>query len=211
MATWSNWITKANEKNIPFPLLIDQPKDLERLYSSGLPCFDYILIQGKDYSLNNKEIIQFFLRHNKTWVRITNQKTKERFGKLGIISFKELNTFIASLNVKLNNFTIQLYEFHDNKIGGNIISNKEGVFIELIEGSQDKIERSKEPYFHGHLESNGELVFFEKSVPEEIIKSTKIVLNFLKLGRNDYLLGYFEFAITIENKVFFFDYKTSFG
>jgi hypothetical protein len=208
MATWSNWFKTAKEKNFSIEkyLFINQAEDLERLHSSGLPFYDFILIDGKNF---DKEKIQAFAaKHESTWIRIYNKEDKgEKYHKLGLKSGKEIFSFIESLKIDVSNFNIQLFEYVENKFGGNIASDGQFPKIELIEGKQELVSRSTEKYFHGQINAIGRLAFLEENVPKNIRSTAAKVIDYIKIARKEFLSGYFEFVVSDKGKAYFLDYK----
>lgn len=210
MATWSEWFKKAKEKNFPLEkfLTVNQPEDMERLHSSGLPFYDFLLIDGKNFENEKQGIKEFSEKHEKKWIRISNKTDKgERYYKLNLKSLEEIVCFIESLKINISNFNIQLFEFAENKFGGNIVSNNESLKIEIIASTQERVSRSNEKFFHGQTNATGSLSFFEENTPKEIADAAKKTIEFLRISRNEFIKGYFEFAISEKGKIYFLDYK----
>ncbi len=213
MATWSDWFKKAKEKGVPLGkyLVINQPQDIDRLHNSGLPFYDFILIDGKDYNEKKEEIREFSKKYPKKWIRICNKNKKdERYYKLDLETYDDIISYIESLNVDIGNFNMQLFEYCDNKFGGNIVSEGDKVVIEIIAGTQGLVSSSGEPFFHGSMDALGNLTFFEKEVPEKFRITAKNVINYIKISRNEFLKGYFEFIVSDKGKIYFLDYKLGF-
>jgi len=210
MATWNDWFVSAKNKNFNLEryLKVDQPSDLKRLYSSGLPCFDYLPVKGSNYS--SKEVKEFIIAHKSIWVRVIDHRLQKRQSKLEMKNFDEFEAFLKSLPFNLNDCSIQLYQMEKNEFGGNVISSPKLTLIEIAYGLQDIVGKSTEPFFHGKINSHGRLEFVESNVPNKIILASKKVLSYLKKSRESYLEGYFEFAISFDGKVYFMDYKTGF-
>jgi len=210
MASWTEWFISAKEKNIPLEkyLCIDQPKDLERLYSSGLPCSKLILLSGLEY--NSSTAKEFISSFPLVWTRIIDKSSGKRRSMLRIKSFNEFCAFVESLEFNLSQSVIQLYEMEENALGGNVLTSGGKTLIEIIFGDQDTVAKSREPFFHGKINSLGRLEFVEKNVPNKIFEGSLKVLSYLKKSRNSYLEGYFEFVVSDKENVFFLDYKTKF-
>jgi hypothetical protein len=210
MATWNEWFISAKEKKVSLEkyLCIDQPRDLERLYSSGFPCSKLILISGSEY--NSSVAKEFFSSFPLVWTRIIDKFSGKRRSMLRIKSFNEFCTFVESLDFNLPQSVIQLYEMEENALGGNVITNGDKTLIEIIFGDQDTVAKSREPFFHGKINSLGRLEVIEKNVPMDIFEGALKVLSYLKKSRNSYLEGYFEFVVSDKGNVFFLDYKIKF-
>ena len=210
MATWNEWFVSAKEKNFDLKkyLKVDQQNDLERLYSSGLPCFELLLLNGTE--VNSKKVENFITKHKMIWTRVVNSKEGKRQSKLGIKSFEEFIEFFNSLPFKQEDCSIQLYQMKKNYLGGNIIASENSANIEIAFGTQNIVGKSTQTFFHGKVNDLGRLEFFEKNTPDEIIRAANKALNYLKKSKGEFLKGYFEFILTLEFEVFFLDYKTSF-
>ncbi len=211
MATLSGWFKASKEKNIPLEkyIVVNYPKDLARLHSSGLPFYDLIIIDGEKYE---KEKIRIFSKKYKlNWVRVYNKNKKgERYYKLNLKNYDDIISFIESLNINLKDFDIQIFEYQINRFGGNIVSENNKISIEIIKGKQELVSRSYEPFFHGAINNTGRLNFLEKDVPKKIKAAAEKVIKHIKIERNEFLKGYFEFVVSDENKVYFVDYKLGF-
>ena len=103
-----------------------------------------------------------------------------------------------------------LYLIRINAFGGNIISDNNGITIEIIDGVQGAVSHSDRSFFHGKVNNLGRLEFFEEKVPAEILNASKKAIRYLKLERGSFMQGYFEFIVSDKNEVLFLDYKTSF-
>lgn len=217
MATWSEWFKAAKEGNVPLEkyLVIDPIRDLERLYSSGLPVYNKITVGGNNYKQERRRIEEFSEKHNECWVRVYNKTRRgERYSKFPLEHFEDITYFIEKLEVDLTEFEIQLFECHENKFGGNILSDNRGTYIELVEGTQDVVGKSLGFFFHGSVNYFGRLCFWEEEkeeVPLKIKRGAKEALSYLKMSRNEFIEGYFEFIISKEGNVYFLDYKTGLG
>jgi hypothetical protein len=209
MATWAGWLNKAKEKGVPLHenIRINLAEDVKRINASGLPVYDLLLIQKGNYSKSKDQIREFTKKHSQCWVRCYNKEKEQRFHKLDLKNYEEIISYIESLPINPDNFIIQVFEFHANKFGGNIISNDSNTYIEICYGPQEQIDNSTGNPFHGNLDYHGKLNFKEKEIPEEIQRISKKVLNYIKISGKDFLVGYFEFAVSPEEKVFFWDYK----
>jgi L-rhamnose mutarotase len=212
MATWKDWFKVAKEKNIPLQnyLTINQPKDLERLHNSGLPFYDFIILNGRDFKKEEENIKEFSKKHKQMWIRVIG--SEGRHYKLDIRGYEQLIEFISSLKINIENYQLQLFEYHENIFGGNIIVNDEEIYIELAEGTQERVSRNFLAdliIYKGRINKNGRLTFFEREVPGKIRRIANRMLKFIKIDRTNYLKGYFEFAVSQEGEVFFLDYKTS--
>ena len=183
---------------------------MERLHNSGLPFYDFILINGQEFESNIYRIKKFAEKHKQMWTRIIG--LKGRYYKLDIKGLEELMNFIKSLNIDIKEFQIQLFEYHDNIFGGNIITNNNGVYIELAKGTQERVSKNfleELMIYFGKINKNGRLVFFQEQVPNKIKIIANKVLKYLKVERTKYIEGYFEFVVSAEDQIFFLDYKTS--
>jgi len=212
MATWSEWFKEAREQNVPLEeyLVIDPIKDLVRLYSSGLPVYDAITVEGRNYEQEKERIKRFSEKHERNWIRIYNKIRKgERYSRSALENYDEITSFIEGLDVNLTEFDIQLFEWHENKFGGNILSNNRGTYIEIVEGTQDMVGKSLGLIYHGYVNPLGRLCFREEEVPLEIKVASRKTLNYIKKSRNEFLEGYFEFILSNKWNVYFLDYKTS--
>lgn len=212
MASWGDWFKAAHEKNIRLEdsLVIDLDKDIERLYSSGLPVYDRLIINGIDYPSKKEEIGEFCKKYERTWIKVYNAKEKRRYSAMDLKGYGELIKFIEGLNIDLDNFDIHLFEFRTNKFGGNVLTDERGTVIEMIDGPQDIISKSTRPFFHGYISESGTLKFHEQNTPEEMKRAAWRTLQYLKIGGREFLQGYFEFMVSDEDRVYFFDYKLGF-
>jgi hypothetical protein len=211
MATWADWLKIAREKGVPLheTTNINLAEDIKRLNNSGLPVYDLLLIEGKDYQKDKKKIKEFSEKHDQCWVRIYSKQKEERYHKLDLKSYNEIVSFIENLSIDLKEFIIQVFEYHTNKFGCNVISDGENVNIEMVRGVQDIVDRGNSNSFNGVLTVNGILTFREENVSEDIKKAAKKILSYLRLSRNEYIKGYFEIAFSDEDEVYFLDYKTN--
>jgi len=210
VATWNDWFVSAKSRKVALEkfLIIDQDQDLKRLYSSGLPCFDLIILNGNEY--NSKKAKSFISKYPLVWTRVVDKKKNKRQSRLGMKSFGEFKEFIESLGFDLENSKVQLYEMEENEFGGNVISSQKETLIEIAFGLQDIVAKSTEPFFHGKINGAGRLEFTEKETPQKVFEASMRVLSYLKKSRGEFLEGYFEFTVSKKGKVFFLDYKTSF-
>ncbi len=209
MASWSEWYQIARERNFPLDhfLKINQSQDLIRLQNSGLPQGASLTINGEEFDV--AKIEDFFCQYHCVWVRIVNKITKQRHYKLGMKSCAELFSFLEDLKIDVKQYNFQLYEDFPVKFGGNVLTTDSTV-IEIVEGNQDSVGKSRIPFFHGFVNEFGRLVFREKEVPGSLVKASQNVLKYLKKSGSSYLEGYFEFIISEDSRVFFVDYKTGF-
>lgn len=208
MASWNEWFIEARRRGLSLDkyLKVNISRDTKLLQSSGLPCYDRRIIPGKKF-LEDKTGIQEFCRtHEKTWVRVYNEDL--RYSEVNLRGYDEVTGFVSGLDIDLTQFKIQLFEFHENRFGGNILSNQDGVAIEVAEGLQDIVGKCLGDFFHGRISSTGRLKFQETYVPQELVRASWETLNYIKLNRGEYLPGYFEFIVSDKNAVFFLAYKT---
>jgi len=210
MATLNDWHTSAKEKGLDFEqyIQINQLQDLKRLKESGLPSYEVLLINGPEFDSSKTK--EFISRFDMIWCRAVNNITKKRYYELGMKNFDEFSKFLETLPSKLEDMSLQIFEFHENIFGGNIISSEDKTIIEIAYGIQDNVSKSLTSFFHGHITNTGRLEFCEKEVPIEMKKAALKALNYLKKTRNHYIQGYFEFSVSKEGNIFFLDYKTGF-
>ncbi|MBW2968083.1 hypothetical protein KY362_06370 [Candidatus Woesearchaeota archaeon] len=221
MATLSEWFKAGRLAGIDLErfLHIDQPKDLERLRASGLPCYEVMILPGAEFRARYDEICRFMDRHAQAWVRVLHRTVKgERYSDMGLPSADAVISFVEGRNVDLQAYDVQIYEFIENAYGGNVITHGIDTSIELTYGTQDNVGKSLVDFYHGRLNHLGRLYFEEDDpshplhpTPEDIRYAARDVLRFLKLGRGEYLQGYFEFFVGPKGEVRFLDYKTSLG
>jgi hypothetical protein len=210
MATWSDWFKSAEQFNLPLDthLNINTAQDIDRLTNSGLPHFDSIIIKGS--SFDRESIKDFAARHPNTWMRVVNKQTGKRQYKIGMYSFDEIMGFIKSLNIDIAEHDFQLFENCDERYGGNVITENNSTVIEIVEGKQDLVGKSKVPFFHGFISSTGRLFFHEHHTPLKMKKAARSVLKHLKIARDRHIPGYFEFLVSKQGRVYFLDYKLGF-
>ncbi len=209
MATWSEWFKAAKFHDIPLDqfLLIDPVSDLKRLKESGLPCFDSVILT--DSSEWDLFVSVFLEKYGLIWIRVVNkQDPKERYYKIGIETMREFHEFVDSLHIDVALYSLQLFQNCKVRFGGNIVSNEHGVKIEMALGSQDIVGKSKGDFFHGNIDWAG-FLSFKENVSEDLLRAAQTTLSFIRLNRNTFLQGYFEFVVSPENDVFFMDYKTN--
>lgn len=212
MASWGDWFKAAHQRNIRLEdsLVIDLDKDIERLYSSGLPVYARLIIGGKDYPSKREEIKDFCKKYERTWIKVYNAKEKRRYSAMDLRGYEKLIEFIDGLKINLDSFDIHLSEFQPNKFGGNVLTDERGTVIEMIDGHQDIISKSTRPFFHGYISESGTLKFHETNIPEEMRIAAWRTLQYLKISGREFLPGYFEFMVSDKDKIYFFDYKTGF-
>jgi len=210
MATWNDWFVFAKESNFDLGkyLKIDQPNDVIRLYSSGLPVFDYIKFSLCE--INSGEVKEFIKKHGSVWARAASVKVGKRKSRLSMGSFDELKSFLNALPFRSDDTVVQLYQMKENRFGGNVLVSEDETRIEIAYGLQDIVGKSTDSFFHGKINFLGRLEFNEVSVPENVFQTCKKVLSYLELSRGEYVRGYFEFAVSQDFEIFFMDYKTSF-
>lgn len=214
MATWSDWFKEAHSRGIPLEhyLSINQPADLQRLHDSGLPYYDFLLVDGLEYESKKPEIERFVQKHASCWVRVSNKKVPgKRQYALNLTSFLAVTSYIERLGLDLREYHLQIFEFAPNKFGGNIVSDDRGLALEIVEGNQELVSKSAVPFFHILVEPTGTIQFKEPNIPDLIRQVVPRILEYLRLERNQFLQGYFEFVVNNEGKIYFLDYKTSFG
>jgi hypothetical protein len=207
MATWSEWFKNADKDDIPLSefLIINQPKDIERLYSSGLPVCDRLLVACKEYL--NDSVVKFCEKHNGVWIRVYNKT--ERHYKLGLKGHAQVKEYIESLDIDVSKFKIQIFEFDPNKFGGNIVSGEKGVYIEMVYGDQLDVANCWKEFCHGYISPLGILKFHETDVTDEMKRTAFNVLKCLKTSKGNYMKGYFEFVVSVKNNIYFLDYKVN--
>ena len=206
MASWSEWFREAEKKGkkLEEVLRVNLPRDLDRLYSSGLPVLERYIQDGAQY--NSSRTLDFCRRHPLNWVRVYHKLDHgRRHSKFGI-SAQEVVQFIESLEIDLSQFKIQLFETHINQFGGNILSDEYRTDIDIAEGAQDIVGKSLAPFFHGTITETGRLAFYEKDVSDKVKKASWDILKYLKLARGQYRRGYFEFIVSDEDRVYFLAY-----
>ena len=211
MATWSEWFKHASLKGINLEecLHFDPQQDFERLYSSGLPVYDRFVIYGADYHAKKDEFLSFCQKYPLLWIRIYDSISKVRkYSKFGITG-KEALDYVNQIDSEISPFELQVYECHENKYGGNVLTNAEGTCIELIDGPQDIVGKSLKPFYHANIGQTGRLEFVESNAPDDIKRTAWKVLAHLKLSRSEFLPGYFEFIVSEADNVYFLDYKTT--
>jgi len=211
MASFSEWFKAAHERNIPLEsaLPIDLPRDLERLNSSGLPTYDCQIISGESYVRNKQRVKDFCEKHNRVWTRVYNKMDRnERYSRFDLRGYKNVADFVEGLDINLKKFDIQLFEFHTNQFGGNILTNSEGTKIEIAEGTQDIVGKCLGPFFSGWISPFGTLEFSQSDSPEKVRSTAWRVLQQVKMAKGEYVPGYFEFIVSDKGKVYFLDYKT---
>jgi len=210
MATLNNWYVSAREKGLELEkyIQVNQLRDLKRLNESGLPSYKTLLIDGLEF--DSVKTRNFISKFEMIWCRAINTSAKKRYYKLRIKGFDEFSDYLKTLPCELKDLSLQVFEYHDDVFGGNIISSEDKTIIEVAHGIQDNVSKSLTPFFHGHLTRTGRLEFNEKDAPIEMKKAALKALNYLKRERTHYLHGYFEFSVSKEGKIYFLDYKTGF-
>lgn len=208
MATWSEWFKNAGEKQIPLRdfLKINLRKDIERLDQSGLPHFDHIEVDGAGDWQN--EVRSFFKKYPFVWTRMINKENpSERVSKIGIKSPEDYFSFVEEQKKDVTRYFFQLFENCQNQFGGNILSKNNQIIIEMAVGSQDIVGKSKGKIFHGELNPHGRLAFSEET-PDGMPEAANNTVRYIRLGKDEFLKGYFEFIVSDTGKVYFLDYKT---
>ncbi|MEI6849753.1 MAG: hypothetical protein WCK29_01815 [archaeon] len=211
MASWSDWFAEANRIGFELKevLPINLPNDLDRLYSSGLPVFERRFLDGSNFSLD--QVVEFCNRHPINWVRVYHKKELGKRKSILQANTRKVISFLENIGVDLKEYNIQLYESKVNKFGGNIISDKDRVIVEIAEGTQDNVGKCLTPFFHGIISETGVLKFRELNADRAVIRAAANSLKYLKLARGEYLPGYFEFMVSDKGKTYFLDYKTIFS
>ncbi len=213
LASWSEWFKEAGKQGVDLEsiLPINLDADLKRLYSSGLPVYDLLRIPGKEYSKENSALKQFAEEHGRFWVRVYNRVCKgQRYSAFALEGMGGITSFIERIDTDLNDFDIQIFEWHENSFGGNILSVEESAYLEIAEGTQDLVGKSSGTFYHAQTNSLGRLCFEKEDVPSEVNLGAQRAFDYLRLSRNEFMQGYFEFIIAENHRVYFLDYKTCF-
>ncbi|MEK6960134.1 MAG: hypothetical protein AABX47_03105 [Nanoarchaeota archaeon] len=212
MVTWAEWFKAAQTRGIDLRsvLDIDVQRDLDALYSSGLPVYDRIFVDGD--SLHSKiEYIQVFSsRHPLMWARVISKNDPgERYFRLGLKTISDLTDFLDQvLPRSVDQYSLQLFEFVENKMSGNILSSPDRSIVEMIYGIQIPLARGLVTPFHAQTNQLGRLVFESQDTPVDIRTAANKAVRYVRCSRGEYQPGYYEFVVGQEGRVIFVGMNT---
>ena len=183
-----------------------------------------MIVPFSDFNLRNLSLEAFLKKHSQFVIRaIPKTKDLPRRYKIGVSSFEACILFLAETihpsNEKL--YDVFLTEHEATNKGGAIISRKEDVLIEIVEGSLDRFSHGEvNPLAGGHFAFHRHHHFKSMQWTTEDKELRRFMWRALGYLRRDegseselfpkieFLKGYFEFVITERtNSIKFLDYK----
>ena len=235
MCDWQSDILKKDLPKLAKAFNINRQDDIKRLKSSGLPYFHNFVTDYANFSQENLDLMQFFLDNNEFMVRILPKKFAKGFPRTykrgNLFTFencKEFLDFTFNQNSDYKNkqefYDIYLAETEVNRAGGVILSNIEGVRMEIKKESKKKKDTGLSGLCYGDIPDQGMIVDLtgighvdDKTIwtYENKTKLNKVMKRALKHiqfpGKDNFnphfMRGYFEFLHTASDRIVFWDYK----
>lgn len=212
MVTWAEWFKAAQTRGVDLRsvLDIDIQRDADDLFRSGLPVYDRIFVDGDSLHSRIEDIQVFSSRHPLMWARVINKSDPgERYFRLGLRSPSDLFDFIeASLKLPLERYHLQLYEFIDNKMAGNLLASPNRTIVEMVYGIQIPLTRGGVTPFHAKTNDLGRLVFEYPDTPIDIRTAANKAVRYVRCSRGEYRPGYYEFVVGQEGHMIFVGMNT---
>ena len=224
--TISDWIIeleKAGLKNLAKKLHSEKLTDYKRLKESGLPIFYDFEVPYINFNDKNIELLLFLSKFPEFVIRaIPKTKDLPRRYKIGVKTFGDCVSFLDSV-VDQNNkeiYSVLITDYEPSKFGGVIISRKNDLIIEIGENCNvDDLAHGKITPVGGIYKEHSFNHFKSMKYNTENETHRKLMWRVLDFLRNEvvsdseintgieFTLGYFEFVITVSDKVKFLDYK----
>jgi len=212
MVTWAEWFKAAKTRGIDLRsvLDIDVQRDAESLYSSGLPVYDRIIIDGDSFHSSLGGIQEFSSKHPQMWVRVFNKSDSgERYFRLGLRRLSDLTDFLdQTLPRPVDQYHVQLFEFVENKMSGNLLASSDKPIVEMVYGIQIPLAKGIVTPFHAETNHLGRLVFESRDTPVDIQTAANKAVRCVRCSRSEYQPGYYEFVVGQEGRVRFVGMNT---
>lgn len=207
MVTWAGWFKSAKARGIPLRdfLNVDIQRDMDTLYDSGLPVYDRLQMDGELIRSSSDQIQRFSENHALMWARLFNKSDPgERYFRLDLRDPSDLVSFIEESNARpLEDYRLQLYEFVENKMAGNILSSPDKAIVEMTYGTQVPLTRGETTPFHAQTNDIGRLVFERLDTPLDLREASSRALHLIRCSRSEYQPGYYEFIVGPDMRVVF--------
>lgn len=194
----------------------DIREDFRRIEIFGLPTYHRLLLEPQKFIQNLNYYEQTF-RYSAYYAQVYPQTIGlKKYNLMNFTKLSELLPFLKqNIGEYMDRYVLLISEFEENIYGGSVMSDGNKVIIDLVEGLQNQISYGRGVSFSCVVKSTNELIFtsgcdeFVKSLFNEVLDSISVLGNSKK---QDYLLGYFEFAFTKRAdsknlRLVFFDYK----
>lgn len=230
--TISDWIIamkKAGLEELAKKYHTEKSIDDTRLINSGLPTFDRFQVPYDQFREDNEGVIDFLAKYKQFIIRalpIKGRPNLPRRPKLDgpVYTFEDCIKYLdilfskgRELEGKEGEYNVSLVENIPTKGSGIIMSRNQDLIIEISEENLADLSHGQGPTVWGHF-ANHNHHFKSMRYHTEDFQQREFIWNALQFIRKDlptdsifpnikFTKGYFEFVITENNEVRFWDYK----
>lgn len=212
---WSKNFDKINKKWVGmFEANVKQ--DYKRIEEYGLPTYQRMFFEALDLADDFNNCISKILLERYYIQLYPKSANMPKYSLTDFTDPFEIQNFInKKISDKLSDYYVLISEFEPNIYGGSIMSTGNEIHIDICEGLQNAIS------YGTAISISCKVIYGEimqtDTLPPEMLYIFKQILSSIKLcvpsSTNEYLEGYFEFAITQKKldintyRLIFIDYK----